>query len=197
MVTSLISSLSGELRGSGADWVDVGVGGVTFRVSVPDTAVSGVGRVGDRITLFTSLQVREDSLSLFGFQSEDERLTFETLLGISRIGPRLALAMLGRFSPQDLARAIEEGDTKALSSVPGVGRRTASRIVLELKGKLELDFGDGATAASASVSQDLVNYLTALGFGDAEAREALTSTDASLPDEDRIREAIALIRPEE
>ena len=194
MVTSLISSVSGELRGSGADWVDVGVGGVTFRVSVPDTAVSGVGRVGERITLHTSLQVREDSLALFGFQSEDERLTFETLLGISRIGPRLALAMLARFSPQDLARAIEEGDTKALATVPGVGRRTASRIVLELKGKLDLDFGDSPTAPGAS--EDLVDALTALGFDPSEAREALGATDANLSDDERIVEALARLSPE-
>ena len=194
MVTSLISSVSGELRGAGADWVDVAVGGVTLRVSVPDTAVSDLGRVGERVTLYTSLQVREESLALFGFQSEDERLTFETLLGISRIGPRLALAMLGRFSPQDLARAIEEGDTRALATVPGVGRRTASRIVLELKGKLELDFGDGAGVASAS--DDLVDALTALGFDPSEAREALGATDASLPDDARIVEALARLSPE-
>lgn len=194
MVTSLISSVSGELRGAGADWVDVAVGGVTLRVSVPDTAVSDLGRVGERVTLYTSLQVREESLALFGFQSEDERLTFETLLGISRIGPRLALAMLGRFSPQDLARAIEEGDTRALATVPGVGRRTASRIVLELKGKLELDFGDGAGVTSAS--DDLVDALTALGFDPSEAREALGATDASLPDDARIVEALARLSPE-
>ncbi len=195
MVSSLISSVSGALRGAGADWVDVAVGGVTLRVSVTDTAVGGIGRVGDRVTLYTSLQVREDSLALFGFQSEDERQTFETLIGISRIGPRLALAMLGRFSPQDLARTIEEGDTRALATVPGVGRRTASRIVLELKGKLELDFGDGPTAAGAP--DDLVEFLTALGFDPSEAREALGATDASLSDDERIREAIARIRPEE
>lgn len=182
------------MRGAGADWVDVAVGGVTLRVSVPDTAVSDLGRVGERVTLYTSLQVREESLALFGFQSEDERLTFETLLGISRIGPRLALAMLGRFSPQDLARTIEEGDTRALATVPGVGRRTASRIVLELKGKLELDFGDGAGVASAS--DDLVDALTALGFDPSEAREALGATDASLPDDARIVEALARLSPE-
>ena len=192
MVTSLISSVSGELRGAGADWVDVGVGGVTFRVSVPDAAVSGVGRVGERITLYTSLQVREDSLALFGFQSDDERLTFETLLGISRIGPRLALAMLARFSPQDLARAIEEGDTKALATVPGVGRRTASRIVLELKGKLDLDFGDGADG-QASVSDSDVIALTAIGFGDSEAREALSGISPDLPEEERIRQALTIL----
>lgn len=194
MVSSLISSVSGALRGAGADWVDVAVGGVTLRVSVTDTAVGGIGRVGDRVTLYTSLQVREDSLALFGFQSEDERQTFETLIGISRIGPRLALAMLGRFSPQDLARTIEEGDTRALATVPGVGRRTASRIVLELKGKLELDFGDGAGAVGAS--EDLVDALTALGYTPSEAREALGATDASLPDDARIVEALARLAPE-
>ena len=95
------------------------------------------------MTLYTSLQVREDSLTLYGFPSEDERLTFDTLLTISRIGPRLALAMLARFSPQSLARTVEEGDAKTLSSVPGIGGRTASRIILELKGKLNLDFAGG------------------------------------------------------
>jgi len=194
MVSSLISSVSGALRGAGADWVDVAVGGVTLRVSVTDTAVGGIGRVGDRITLYTSLQVREDSLALFGFQSEDERQTFETLIGISRIGPRLAMAMLGRFSPQDLARAIEEGDTRALATVPGVGRRTASRIVLELKGKLELDFGDGAGAGGqASVSDSDVVALTAIGFGDSEAREALSGISPDLPEEERIREALTIL----
>ena len=192
MVSSLISSVSGEMRGAGADWVDVAVGGVTFRVSVPDTAVSDLGRVGERVTLYTSLQVREDSLALFGFQSEDERLTFETLLGISRVGPRLALAMLGRFSPQDLARTIEEGDTRALATVPGVGRRTASRIVLELKGKLELDFGDGA-GGQAPVSDSDVVALTAIGFGDSEVREALSGISPDLPEEERIREALTIL----
>ena len=170
MVSSLISSVSGTLQGTGADWVEVGVGGVTLRVHVPDTAVGNVGRVGEAVRLYTSLQVREDSLTLFGFPTDDERQTFETLLNISGIGPRLALAMLGRFSPQALAQTVDSGDTKALSSVPGIGRRTASRIVLELKGKLDLDFADGGASGPDS---DLVDALTALGYGDNEAREAL------------------------
>ncbi len=188
MVSTLISSITGTLRGAGADWVDVSVGGVTFRVSMPDTSADGVGRVGEPISLYTSLQVREDSLALFGFPTEDERQTFETLLSISRIGPRLALAMLARFSPESLAQAVEEGDTKALSTVPGVGRRTASRIALELKGKLDLDFGDGGVSAPDS---DLVDALTALGYGDNEAREALSrAAPNGQSDEDRIRAAL-------
>ena len=183
----MISSVRGTLEGTGADWVEIGVGGVTLRIHVPDTAVSNVGRVGEPARLYTSLQVREDSLTLFGFPTDDERQTFETLLNISGIGPRLALAMLGRFSPQALAQTVESGDTKALSSVPGIGRRTASRIVLELKGKLDLDFAGGGAAAPDS---DLVDALTALGYGDNEAREALARTAADGSDEDRIRAAL-------
>ena len=186
MASSIISSVSGALSATGPDWVDVAVGGVTLRISVTGAAASGAGRVGDAVSLYTSLQVREDSLSLFGFPTEDERLTFDTLLGVSGIGSRLALAMLDRFSPQALAQAIDAGDTRALATVPGVGRRTASRIVLELKGKLDLDFAD----AAASPDSDLVDALAALGYGDAEAREALSGTDAAASDEDRLRAAL-------
>ena len=188
MVSTLISSISGTLRGVGPDWVDVSVGGVTFRVSMPDTSASAVGRVGEPLSLYTSLQVREESLTLYGFPSEDERRMFDTLLNISGIGPRLALAMLARFSPQSLAHTVEEGDTKALSTVPGIGRRTASRIVLELKGKLDLDFADSRASAPDS---ELVDALTALGYGDNEAREALSRSAADgQSEEDRIRAAL-------
>ena len=186
MASSIISSVSGALSATGPDWVDVAVGGVTLRISVTGAAASGAGRVGDAVSLYTSLQVREDSLSLFGFPTEDERMTFDTLLGVSGIGSRLALAMLDRFSPQALAQAIDAGDTRALATVPGVGRRTASRIVLELKGKLDLDFAD----AAASPDSDLVDALAALGYGDAEAREALSGTDAAASEEDRLRAAL-------
>ena len=158
MVSSLVTSISGTLQRTGEDWVEVSMGGITLRIGVPDTAVDSVGRVGQAVILHTSLQVREDSISLYGFATEDEKRTFETLLNISGIGPRLALAMLGRFSPMSLSQAVEAGDTRALSTVPGVGRRTASRIVLELKGKLDLDFG---RAAGGGVDADLVEALTA------------------------------------
>ena len=183
---SLISSVTGALRAAGAGWVDVGVGGVSLRISVPSAAADAAGQVGEDITLYTSLQVREDSLTLYGFPSEDERALFETLLGVSGIGPRLALAMLDRFSPQALSQAVDAEDTRALSTVPGVGRRTASRIVLDLKGKLVYDSPD----APAALDPDLIDALTALGYGDSEAREALSATDPSASDEDRIRAAL-------
>ena len=188
MVSSLVTSISGTLQRTGEDWVEISMGGITLRISIPGTAIDSVGRVGQTVTLYTSLQVREDSLSMYGFPTEDERRTFETLLNISGIGPRLALAMLGRFSPLSLSQAVEAGDTRALSTVPGVGRRTASRIVLELKGKLDLDFG--RSDAAAGVDSDLVDALTALGYRYTEAREAIARTGTEIPEEERIRTAL-------
>ena len=188
MVSSLVTSISGTLQRTGEDWVEISMGGITLRISIPDTAIDSVGRVGQTVTLYTSLQVREDSLSMYGFPTEDERRTFETLLNISGIGPRLALAMLGRFSPISLSQAVEASDTRALSTVPGVGRRTASRIVLELKGKLDLDFG--RSDAAAGVDSDLADALTALGYRYTEAREAIARTESEVPEEERIRAAL-------
>ena len=188
MVSSLVTSISGTLQRTGEDWAEISMGGITLRISIPGTAIDSVGRIGQTVTLYTSLQVREDSLSMYGFPTEDERRTFETLLNISGIGPRLALAMLGRFSPISLSQAVEAGDTRALSTVPGVGRRTASRIVLELKGKLELDFG--RSDAAAGVDSDLVDALTSLGYRYTEAREAIARTGSEVPEEERIRAAL-------
>ena len=188
MVSSLVTSISGTLQRTGEDWVEISMGGITMRISIPGTAIDSVGRIGQTVTLYTSLQVREDSLSMYGFPTEDERRTFETLLNISGIGPRLALAMLGRFSPLSLSQAVEAGDTRALSTVPGVGRRTASRIVLELKGKLDLDFG--RSDAAAGVDSDLADALTALGYRYTEAREAIARTGSEVPEEERIRAAL-------
>ena len=188
MVSSLVTSISGTLQRTGEDWAEISMGGITLRISIPGTAIDSVGRIGQTVTLYTSLQVREDSLSMYGFPTEDERRTFETLLNISGIGPRLALAMLGRFSPLSLSQAVESGDTRALSTVPGVGRRTASRIVLELKGKLELDFG--RSDAATGVDSDLADALTALGYRYTEAREAIARTGSEVPEEERIRAAL-------
>ena len=187
MVSSLVTSISGTLQRTGEEWVEVSMGGITLRISVPSAATDSVGSVGQPVTLYTSLQVREDSISMYGFPTEDERLTFETLLNISGIGPRLALAMLGRFSPMSLSEAVEAGDTRALSTVPGVGRRTASRIVLELKGKLDLDFSH---AAGGGVDSDLIDALTALGYSYAESSEAIGKTGPDVPEEERIRAAL-------
>lgn len=190
MVSSLISSIRGGIESVGPDWVDVAVGGITLRLSVPGSTAERMVRLSGEVRLFTSLQVRDDSLSLYGFWTEEERLAFEVLIGISGVGPRVALSVLSRFTPSDLAAAVSAGDADAFTAVPGVGKRTASRILLELKGKLE---GDWAVPAEAVAGQgEVIEALTALGYSAAEAREAAAALPRgdSLSLEEKLREAL-------
>ena len=189
MVSSLVTSVRGTLQGVGPDWADVSLGGLTLRVSVPSSAVEGLGKTGDAVRLSTSLRVREDSLTLFGFPTDEQCLAFETLLGISGVGPRVALSVLSRFTPEALATAVRDADTDAFGGVPGVGRKTASRIVLELKGKLDRDW---ALPPEAAGDPDVVDALTALGYTAAEAREATASLPPgdSLSVEERVLQAL-------
>ena len=188
-MTSLISSVRGTLEGAGPDWVDVAIGGITLRLSAPAPSVEALGQVGSPVRMFTSLQVREDSLSLYGFDTAEARQTFETLIGISGIGPRVALSILSIFRPDTLAAAVESGDVKSFTAVPGVGPKTASRILLELKGKLELDW---SAASAPAPDSDALDALTALGYSLVEAREALSglAEDGSPTTEDKVRMAL-------
>ena len=190
MVSSLISSIRGGIESVGPDWVDVAVGGITLRLSVPGSTAERMVRLSGEVRLFTSLQVRDDSLSLYGFSTEEERLAFEVLIGISGVGPRVALSVLSRFTPSELAAAVSAGDADAFTAVPGVGKRTASRILLELKGKLE---GDWAVPAEAVAGQgEVIEALTALGYSAAEAKEAAGALPRgdSLSLEEKLREAL-------
>ena len=189
MVSSLISSVVGTLQGVGPDWADVSLGGVTFRVSIPSSSAEHIGQTGDRVHFYTSLQVREDSLTLFGFPTEEYRLAFDALIDINGVGPRLALSVLSRFTPESLASTVSSGDTDAFSVVPGVGKKTASRIVLELKGKLE---GEWALPPEAEGDVEVIDALTSLGYSAAEARKAVSSIppgDAKSV-EDKVRMAL-------
>ena len=185
----MITSLRGRLEAAGPDWIEIAVGGVTLKVNVPGSDVERLARQGAELRLFTSLQVREDSFTLFGFSTREARSAFEALIGISGIGPRVALSVLSLFTPASLALAVASGDTDAFVGVPGVGKRTASRIVLELAGKID---EISIPASTAVVAQDIVDALTAIGYSVAEARESasgLPSDDgASL--EERVREAL-------
>ena len=134
----MITSLSGALSTVGIDWVEITIAGVGFRVNVPPSFVENVGDVGARVNLFTSLQVKEDSLTLYGFPSPDGRLAFEALLGVNGVGPRLALSILSVLTPENLASAVANEDTDVIKGVPGVGKRIAERIVMELNGKLQI-----------------------------------------------------------
>ena len=172
----MITVLEGILADSGLGWVDVAVGGVTLRANVPETAVDVLGAVGGRVKLFTALQVRDDSLTLFGFPTRDARTAFETLIGVNGVGPRVALSVISLLAPESLALAVASGDTDAFKRVTGVGPRTAGRIILELRGKL--DFEMISTRPERQDDTDVITALTALGYTASEALEALASLPA-------------------
>ncbi len=182
----MITSIEGKLAGSGGGWVDVNLGAVTLRASVPDSSIDSLGSPGDRVRLFTSLQTREDSLTLFGFPTGEERSAFEALIQVNGVGPRVALSVLSSMTPDVLALAVAAADIDSFKGVSGVGTRTANRIVLELKGKLDAEL---RIAAGGPADDDLLQALVALGYSASEVAEAAASLprDADLSLEERVR----------
>jgi len=187
----MIVNVRGVLEATGPDWVHLRVGGVTLQVSVPANVVPRLGPTGGDVSLHTHLRMRDEQPVLFGFPDVASLSLFTLLTGVAGVGPRLALSLLSVLEPAGLQLAVATGDVAALAAAPGVGRRTASRIILELKGKV--DVGE---FSEPSISQDgdseVIAALSALGYTPAEARSAL----ANLPDtegatvEERIRLAL-------
>jgi Holliday junction DNA helicase RuvA len=156
------------------------VGGVGYRVSVSPATSVVLGNIGDEIVVHTHLHVREDALTLFGFATADARDCFESLLGAHGVGPGLALAILSTHGPDELRRVVMEGDLDALTLVPGVGRKTAARLLLELKSRLDVPEGAGfegdgtaGSAGSGSPRADVRAALAALGYQPDEVRRAM------------------------
>ncbi len=184
----MITAVEGTLAGAGVGWVDISVGGVTLRADMPESAVESIGQIGERVRVFTYLNVRDDNITLFGFPSEEARSAFEALITVSGVGPRIALAILSALSVEALAAAIDGSDTAAFKAAPGVGTKTANRIVLELKGKLDWE----PVPAAGAQGGDLVSALAALGYTAAEIRAATSSLprDPSMTLEDQVRYSI-------
>jgi Holliday junction DNA helicase RuvA len=189
--TRVIRALRGALEAVGTDWVVVGVGGVSLQVFVPPSAVESLGPPGSQVRLHTHLSVREDNLSLYGFPTVAGLRLFELLLAVSGVGPRTALSLLSTLSPEALAVAIATEDATTLSTAPGVGKRTAARVILDLKGKLEQEWAVPATAPR-DARGDVVEALLALGYSPTEARRAVAAVpqDPSLSLEEQVREAL-------
>ena len=188
MVNTLISAIKGQLVNKGPDYVDVEITGITLRVSTPTTTMESICDLGGEIRLLTSLQMRQDSITLYGFVSENDRNAFDTLITISGVGPRLALAILSTFTAVSLAAAVTAEDVNAFKMVPGVGNRTANRILLELKGKMEQSW---SIPSDSTDSNDVFDSLMALGYSIQEAREAISSIDSKdLSVEEQIRMAL-------
>lgn len=181
----MITFISGRVHSVRADSLTVVTAGLGRRVHVTPQLAADT-RHGAEIDLHTVLVVREDSLTLYGFAGEDERDLFETLQTISGIGPRLALAVLSVLSPDELRAAIASGDQVPLTKVPGVGKKVAARLMLELAGKIDTSVAGPAPgrtpAAPPAVAAQVVDALVGLGWRQAQAESAVEDTAAGLDD---------------
>ena len=165
----MIAFLRGTILSRFPDSIILDVNGVGYRLRVPSSTLGLVGDPGTSAELYTHLHVREDDLSLFGFATSDELDLFELLLSVSGIGPKVALGILSSASPNEIRSAIAQGNLDILSGIRGIGKKTAQRLVLELKGKVEL--GEEITELSA-LDQEVAATLINLGYSAAEAQRA-------------------------
>ncbi len=184
----MIVNVQGVLEAVGPDWVYIRVGGVTLQVFVPASSVGDLGHLGEQVSLHTQLRIRDELPVLYGFTTTASSEIFRLLNGVSGVGPRLALALLSGLGAPRLQQAIATGDVAALASAPGVGSRTASRIVLDLKGKVALEEAEDIGVQAAD-DIEVIAALTALGYSNNEARRVVSNLDSGpeLTLEDRVR----------
>ena len=187
----MIAGLKGRIERKTDDAALIDVSGVIYRVNTSLSTLEEIGEAGEHARVYTHLYVREDQLTLYGFATPEELRLFETLIGVSGIGPRLALAILSRVRPEALEVAINGENAELLATVPGVGRKTAARLILELRGKLVPSGGVGAALPSRD-DAEVIAALRSLGYTTAEAHGALVRVprDADLTVEDRVVAAL-------
>ena len=188
----MIGRLTGTLLEKNPPQVLIDVQGVGYEVDVPMSTFYNLPGTGEKLTLLTHFLVREDGQFLYGFASEAERFAFRQLLKVSGIGARMALAVLSGLSVGDLAQAIARQEIGRLIKIPGIGRKTAERLLLELKGKLAEAVPAAALAVEDS-QHDILNALLALGYNDREAAAALKHLPAGISTSDGIRQALKLL----
>ncbi|MFH1647095.1 MAG: Holliday junction branch migration protein RuvA [Chloroflexota bacterium] len=177
----MIASLQGKVESLGGDGAIINVGGVGYYVYMPTTALSSLGTPGHDVKVFTHLHVREDSLTLYGFPTAEELWLFETLLGVTGLGPKLALAMLSALNPEQITMAIATGSVDMLDMIPGIGKKVASRIILELKEKIGAGWVAAPASEMARENTDVLAALTSLGYSPAEAVKAVAALPADRP----------------
>ena len=188
----MIERLQGEITAKGAQGVVLSVGGVGFLLDVSAVTLRDVPTAGEECELFTYLHVREDALQLFGFSTEEERELFRLLLSVSKIGPKLALAALSCRRAPELKKALASGDVALFASIPGIGKKVANRIILELKEKIGAGWAITPEAEVTQENADVLSALTALGYSAAESVKAVASlpADSELKLEDKIKLAL-------
>jgi holliday junction DNA helicase RuvA len=188
----MIGRIAGTLLEKRPPQVLLDVQGVGYELDVPMSTFYQLPALGERVVLHTHLLVREDAHLLFGFGSEAERQAFRQLLKVTGIGSRIALAVLSGLSVSELRSAVSAQETGQLTRIPGVGKKTAERLLLELKDKLD-NFVADRSAAAPPPEGDVLNALTALGYNEREARWAINQLSAELPVAEGIRQALKLL----
>lgn len=187
----MIGSLTGRLAARNPPQVLLDVHGVGYEIDVPMSTFFNLPALGEPVQLLTHLVVREDAQLLYGFLTDSERSTFRELVRISGVGPRTALAILSGLSVAELAAAVTRQDGARLVKVPGIGKKTAERLLLELKGKLGVELSVAAGAAPLSDAQaDIAQALQALGYNEREAQAAIKALPADVGVSDGIKQAL-------
>jgi Holliday junction DNA helicase RuvA len=183
----MISFLEGQVAEKTADRVVLAVGGVGYDISVPTSVVGRLPAIGKTVRIHTRMVVRDDAMILYGFTTPDQRVLFDMLTGVSGVGPKVALSFLSSLTPDALRRAVVAGDAAALTVVPGVGKKVAQRVVLDLRDKM----GAEGELVSEGPLADVREALQALGLTPIEASEALSGVDADGRSvEELLREAL-------
>ena len=200
--TEMISYVRGELAAIEEQKAVIDVGGVGYGVYMPQQAMTLLPAVGSTVKLYTYLNVKEDAMQLFGFLTRDDLEIFRLVIGVSGIGPKGGLNILSSMSPDELRFAIMSGDAKAISAAPGIGKKTAEKLIVELRDKVDIEemlehaaHGSGEGAAAAAVDGDMqaeaVQALVALGYGSAESMRAVKKTSPECATvEDILKEAL-------
>ena len=188
----MIGRLSGILLEKNPPQVLLDVGGVGYEVDVPMSTFYNLPKIGEKVALFTQLIVREDAHLLYGFGTESERATFKQLLKVSGVGPKVGLAVLSGMSVNDLAEAVATQESGRLTKVPGIGKKTAERLLLELKDKLKVDvrIAVGGDVAKPTSAADVLNALISLGYNEKEALYAIKQLPKDVTVSEGIRHAL-------
>ena len=189
----MIASLHGKLESLGSDGAVINVGGIGFQVYMPTSTLSTLGAIGEEVKLHTYLHLREDNAALYGFASTDELGLFQNLISVSGLGPKLALAMLSAMNIERLTMAIATSSVDLLTEIPGIGKKTANRLILELKEKIGAGWITTPGVQLAEENAEVVAALTSLGYSVSEASRAVGNLppDSKLSLEDRVKQALA------
>lgn len=186
----MIGKLTGTLADKNPPQILLDCHGVGYEVDVPMSTFYNLPALGEKVSLLTHFVVREDAQILYGFGSAGERDAFRQLIRISGVGPRTALSVLSGMSVSDIAQAVTAQDTGRLTKVPGIGKKTAERLLLELKGKIGADLGPAAGISHTDEQADILQALLALGYSDKEAGAALKSLPAGVGVSEGIKTAL-------